>query len=232
MNIEDNNIHIWQLTVKDFISEIDDFLQILSNDEKKRAKRFKFPQHRDNYIITHGVLRKLLGQYLNQPPQDIIFIYNDHGKPSINNKIHFNMSHSKDLALFAFSNNQIGVDIEYIKPKIEYEELAKRFFSAQEYQAIMQTPAETRKKAFFNCWTCKEAFIKAIGEGLSFPLKDFDVAINANNNKSLLLNIHNSNYNPQNWSLFNISINNHYKAAVAVNAIINSKNIKKLTYKA
>jgi 4'-phosphopantetheinyl transferase len=155
-----------------------------------------------------------LGQYLNKPPQEITFIYNDHGKPSTKGNIHFNMSHSKDLALFAFSNNTIGVDIEYIKPKIEYEDIAKRFFSDYEYKAIMQTPAENRKQAFFNCWTRKEAFIKAIGEGLSFPLKDFDVEIN-DDNESLLLNIRSDKYNSQDWSLFNLNIDSHYKAAVA-----------------
>lgn len=215
VNLENNDVHIWQLNVKKQITKLNDLWEILSDDEKQRAEGFKFAEHRERFVITHGILRFLLANYLNKKPEAIKFEYGLHGKPAVNNgrkhgyALTFNMSHSHEVAIFGFTkDNEIGVDIEYIKEKIEYEDLAKRFFSDNENQDLQKISTNRRKQAFFNCWARKEAFIKAIGKGLSFPLDKFDVDINKDK-KTLLLN-------EQNWLLCAINIASNYAAALAV----------------
>lgn len=208
--LDNAGIHVWKASVKDFTAK--QFWPILSNPEKIRANRFVFPEHQDRFIIVHGILRNLLADYLHAKPEDLSFKTNKFGKPKINN-INFNISHSRDLALFAISNNyDVGVDIEFINKDIDLD-IAERFFSAHEAQALLKLPITQQPKAFFNCWTRKEAFIKAIGTGLSFPLHKFDVDISYNKD-SLLLNIRDAKYKPSDWKIFNLNVAKDYAAAL------------------
>jgi 4'-phosphopantetheinyl transferase len=178
--LDNAEVHVWMASVKDFIAKQKYFCSILSAPEKKRANRFVFPEHKKRFIIMHGILRELLANYLHTKPENLSFTSNKFGKPKIDN-INFNISHSRDLALFVFAKNyDVGVDIEFINKESMNLDIAERFFSTHEAQALLKLPVAKRPQAFFNCWTRKEAFIKAIGEGLAFPLNKFDVDINSN----------------------------------------------------
>jgi 4'-phosphopantetheinyl transferase len=210
--------HVWLVEVPNFIPQLDDFWEILADDEKERAERFVFAKHKEIYIIVHGILRQLLARYLQIKPQEINFINNNYGKPEVAN-IHFNISHSHDMALLGFTKNSpIGIDIEFMRKNFASLNIARRFFSEHEIKALSQ--AKNRTHAFFNCWTRKEAFIKAIGHGLSFPLNKFDVAIGTKKD-SLLLDVRDNKYKVSDWSLTSINIPNNYQGALAVFSSIN-----------
>ncbi len=207
--------HVWLVSIKNFISQLDEFQSMLSYNEKKQAQRFVFTQHRECFIVVHGILRQLLANYLSTSPETIDIIYNSYGKPGVEN-INFNISHSQDLALFAFTKNfDVGVDIEFVKKDFVGDDIACRFFSEHEIQALLKLSIPERTLAFFNCWTRKEAFIKAIGKGLSFPLNKFDVDIGYSR-KSLLLNVRNDAYKTSDWKLIDLNPPQNYAAALAV----------------
>ena len=152
----------------------------LSSDERDRAARFCFDKDRNSFIIARGLLRLVLGRHLNLPPEVIRFSYDFHGKPRVADvpNIKFNVSHSEGAAFHAVGrNHEIGADIERIRPLTNLEAIARRYFCHAEYCDLLSTPAEQRLEAFFHCWTRKEAFVKAIGEGLSYPLNQFQVTL-------------------------------------------------------
>ena len=156
-----------------------EFREILSVEEKVRADRFRFPEHRAHFIAGRGILRHLLAKYVQRKPKDLVFGYGAQGKPFLVDYpgFAFNISHSRNIGLFAFAHDLIlGVDIEMIDPTIEFEVIAPRFFSKNESDTLMALPIAERPLAFFNCWTRKEAFIKAKGGGLSIPLDQFEVS--------------------------------------------------------
>ena len=160
------------------------FLQrILSEDEVEIARRFRFEKDRLHWIAAHGILRLLLGNYLDIDPRKVLFMTNNYGKPFIaypshGTRLHFNLAHSDNLALYAFTyDRHIGVDVEYIRPNIDCEALAQRYFSPYERTLLQTLPLEVRREAFFLCWSRKEAYIKARGKGFSIPLDQFDVSL-------------------------------------------------------
>lgn len=172
-------VHVWKMMLSDCGAAPS--REILSKDEIKRAERFHFHVDRDRFIHTRNTLRRLLALYCEVEAEAIQFAYNSHGKPSLCNPDHteeicFNVTHSQDVALFAVSReDKIGIDVEYIRDTVEYLKLAKRFFSGEEYLALSCLSGTALKRGFYRYWTCKEAFVKAIGTGLSFPLADFTV---------------------------------------------------------
>jgi 4'-phosphopantetheinyl transferase len=153
----------------------------LSADEKSRAARFHFERDRRRFAAARGILRALLGRYLGADPSALVFAYGHHGKPALAPPwpgLRFNVSHSGSLALLAFAaEHEVGVDIEQERPVAEMDSIRRRCFSVQENAALEVLPEAERQRAFFRCWTRKEAFIKAIGEGLSHPLDAFDVTV-------------------------------------------------------
>jgi 4'-phosphopantetheinyl transferase len=160
-----NEVHVWQASLQ--VSSVTAWVPLLSADEQARANRFKFAIHRDRFIAARGMLRQLLASYLNDSPQHLTFCYGDRGKPAlVNAPIQFNVSHSEDVALYAISSHPVGIDVEKIR-EIDVAGLSQRFFTAAETHAIAQLPPEQRLKSFFRYWTCKEAYLKATGEGLS-----------------------------------------------------------------
>ena len=152
---------------------------VLSEDEQERAARFVFDLHRNRYIACRSVLRSLLGRYLHASPAELVFDYTPYGKPEITgSRIRFNVSHSEDRAIIALTlDDAVGVDVERLRPVQDCLGLAERFFSGPERARLESLPEELRNEAFLNCWTRKEAFIKAIGEGLSHPLDTFEVTL-------------------------------------------------------
>jgi 4'-phosphopantetheinyl transferase len=183
--------HVYHGPLDPQSNEIPQSLTLLSEDEKHRASRFHFEKNRNEFILSRGGLRSLLGSYLQIPAHEIRFAYTSHGKPFLadpaQQKLEFNISHTDGLVAFAFAwNHAIGVDVEAIRTNFKAEEIAERFFSDAERKAIHEYPSAERHPAFFRCWTRKEAYIKARGEGLSHPLSQFDVSLDITPAQTLL----------------------------------------------
>jgi 4'-phosphopantetheinyl transferase len=154
----------------------------LTRDERDRSARFRFERDRQHFIVAHGVLRELLGCYLQTEPGQIRFVYNAFGKPHLSpafgSRLKFNLSHSAGLALIAIAaDSNVGIDLEYIRARSEYADIARRFFSAAEVDHLTALPNHLYAEAFFSCWTKKEAYVKACGEGLALPLDSFSVPL-------------------------------------------------------
>jgi len=181
--IASREIHVWRapLNCPDLL--LQRLETTLAPDEIARADRFFFPLDRQHFVVARGILRQLLAGYLRRSPTDIEFAYHPRGKPYLapstgDPPIAFNISHSHDMALLAFSvGRELGVDIERIRPDIAADEIASRYFSPQEVAELQSLPPEQRPEAFCLCWTRKEAYIKARGEGLQIPLVSFRVSL-------------------------------------------------------
>jgi 4'-phosphopantetheinyl transferase len=161
-------------------AELAHYRSTLSLEERSRAERFSFENLKRSYTLSRGGLRILLAHYLNCSPNEIGIICGPRGKPALRDRsrIRFNMSHSGQMALYAFTHDcELGVDVEYLRPLDDSEAIAKRYFSAAEVTELLSLKPQERALAFFRCWTRKEAYIKAIGEGLSIPLDCFQVTL-------------------------------------------------------
>jgi 4'-phosphopantetheinyl transferase len=186
-----------------------------------RAKRYIFEYDRKRFVVRRGILRALLGSYLGISPEQVRFTYGKNQKPELTgtsdaDKIHFNISHSEGLAVFAFSNNsEIGVDIEYIRDVPEMDRIIDRLFSEREKSILDSLYGKEKNQAFFNCWTRKEAYIKALGEGLSYPLDSFDVSL-VPDHPAKILGIKESEESASQWELVDLKITAGYTAVVAV----------------
>jgi 4'-phosphopantetheinyl transferase len=149
---------------------------LLSTDECQRAARFHFERHRRRFIACRGQVRRILGNYLDTSAAQVRFQYGRMGKPALDapwngSPIRFNVSNSHEAALCAVAlDRELGVDIEHIRAPSDFDGLAARFFARSEVALLRSLPAERRLEAFFNCWTRKEAVLKAVGTGLAFPL--------------------------------------------------------------
>ncbi len=155
----------------------------LSQDELERASRFATDELRHRYVVARGILRSLLGIFLSQSPGSLQFRYGEHEKPFLAGEaatsgLQFNVSHSHDLGLFAFRfGSELGVDVEKTRTNLEQTEIATRFFSASESAKLRSLPETEQGQYFFALWTCKEAFVKAHGGGITFGLSRFDVQL-------------------------------------------------------
>lgn len=173
-------VHIWRVRLEQPGDKATSFKSVLSPDELERAGRFYFDRDRQRYIVARGQLRWLLADYLSQPAAEIDFEYSAQGKPGLVGEagVQFNVSHAQDVILLGFCRGTpLGVDVEQVRPLSDMDAVAHRSFSTEEYADYLSFPPEQKPTAFFNCWTRKEAFIKAVGEGLSYPLREFSVAL-------------------------------------------------------
>ena len=156
---------------------------LLSDAERQRASRFLFERDRDRFIVARACLRQLLAARLCTAPDSVELVYGAHGKPALapwyaDTDLRFNVSHCDDLTLYAFScGREIGIDVEAVRPIRDADDIAARFFSQRENRAYRALEPSDRPLGFFQCWTRKEAFIKALGDGLSYPLNRFDVSL-------------------------------------------------------
>src|SRR6266571_3882547 len=154
----------------------------LTPDERTRSARFRFERDRQRFMVARGVLRDLLGRYLQTQPSQIRFAYNAFGKPDLDpefaSRLKFNLSHSAGVALIAIATeSNVGVDLEYIRAQSDYAEVARHFFSAAEVDQLSALPDHLYAEAFIGCWTKKEAYVKARGRGLALPLQSFTVPL-------------------------------------------------------
>jgi len=216
--LSESQIHVWRAPLKISETTLRRFAGSLSADEQTRALRFHFEKHRKGFVAARGWLRTVLGRYLETSPAALNFTYSSYGKPFISDTgshLLFNVAHSGDFALYAFTlSSEIGVDIEMINPAFATHEVAERFFSANEVAALRQIATEDQSRAFFDCWTRKEAFIKAQGMGLSLPLDQFEVSLK--HDKPQLLRTNWDLGEAMRWSLINIDVGSEYAAALAV----------------
>lgn len=198
---------------------------MLAADEISRADRFHFAKDRDHFIVARGLLRTLLAAYLGADAAGLRFAYAEKGKPSLADAsnagsqpdaVNFNLAHSHGGALYAFSRGrELGVDLEFIRENFEGEKIAERFFSAAEIETLELVPRELKEQAFFECWTRKEAYIKARGEGLSMPLDEFDVSLRPGEPAALLRN-HKDPDEVTRWTMRSITVSAGYVAALVV----------------
>jgi 4'-phosphopantetheinyl transferase len=170
--LAEQEVHLWRVDL-DANQDYSRLAQLLSPDETERAERFRFETLRQRFIVGRGALRSLLGHYLNLAPRSLQFSYGTYGKPELADdsnplKLRFNVTHSSGLALYGVTcDRAIGIDLEYIRPVNDLMQLTRRFFSAQEHAAISALPPAEQQTAFFRHWVCKEAYLKATGEGIS-----------------------------------------------------------------
>jgi 4'-phosphopantetheinyl transferase len=219
--LDEGEVHIWRGCLPQPEETAAALCKTLSADEHQRAQRFVFEPDRQRFICARGILRMLLGRYLGQAPENLRFSYSRYGKPALahpaKSPIGFNLSHSHELVLCAFARNrEIGVDVEHVREDRATREIAERFFSEHEVAMLRSLPAEEQAKAFFDCWTRKEAYIKGRGEGLSFPLKQFDVSLLPGAPAALLACRDQANPRALLWTLREISAGAGYAAAIAV----------------
>lgn len=172
-------VHLWRASLRPCPAVLQRLHATLSAAERERAARFRFDEHRERFVAGRGIQRAILGGYAGIPPARVRYRTGGHGKLELDDgrgRIRFNATNCEDRALFAVVPwRRIGIDLEAVRPVPEAESIIESFFSAAERRAFLAVPANARDEAFFACWTRKEAFIKALGGGLSIPLDDFDV---------------------------------------------------------
>ncbi len=210
-------VHLWHCRFDANKRNIETFKRILSDDEKEKAAKFKFDIHREQAVISRGVLRTLLGKYIKKHPHDLRFGYTEFGKPFLkeNSSLGFNVSHSGNRAIFGFVHHaEIGVDIEKRKDDFEVMEIAQHFFSSDEILALENLPQIQRISAFYRCWTRKESFIKAKGSGLSFPLASFSVSLDMDNAE--LLRTDWDAVEKGEWRMFSFQPEEGYLGAISI----------------
>jgi 4'-phosphopantetheinyl transferase len=220
LELPEEEVHVWRIFVTQSPVVVDFLRERLSADERAKADRFYFAQDRQRYTVAHGALRILLTRYLHVAPTEasrLPFIQNAYGKPALaTGELRFNLSHSQDLTLIAFSRTrEVGVDVEYMRPGIDNEELSKHYFSSREYAMLQALPQAMRRAAFYHCWSRKEAYIKVRGMGLSLPLDSFDVSVHPEE-PAMFLGSREKLDAQLRWEMAALPVGAEYAAALAV----------------
>ncbi len=235
LRVANTKVHIWHASLQQPLEVVQKLEAVLSEEERQRAERFRFKEHRHSFIVSRGILRDLLSRYTGIQPGRIRFKYNLAGKPFLANEeavpdIYFNLSHAGKLVLYAFSwGRQVGIDVECVRPMEEMDQVAERIFSPGEYDRFRKISEKDRLRAFYNCWTRKEAFIKAVGEGLSFPLREVEVSLEMDV-PAQFITILGSRQEAERWTLHNLKTWDGYAAALGVEGSDHSISHKQWTY--
>lgn len=219
--LSSDDVHVWRACLDVTESRLRSLAHIISKDELRKANSFYFKRDREHFIVGRGILRTILGRYLDVEPRRLHFCYNPYGKPTLANtsgkdNLSFNLSHSHGLVLYAITRvREIGIDLERIRPELTDDNIAERFFSHREIAILNGLSGNIRRQTFFNYWSRKEAYIKARGEGLSIPLACFDVSM-APGNPMVLLNPERVPESFPHWYLRDLIVGSNYVAAIAV----------------
>ena len=216
-----DDVHVWRASLEQPPACVRQLARALSGDERARADRFHFERHRRRFIVGRGVLRVILGRYLSIEPHRLRFRYGPRGKPYLATEsgagaLHFNLAHSHELALYAFVRGpELGIDLEHVHPMPDAERISTQFFSARENVALRALPSHQKLEAFFNCWTRKEAYLKATGTGLARPLDEFDVSLHPSE-PVRLLHVRGEPQEAARWSLESLVPGADYIGAVII----------------
>jgi 4'-phosphopantetheinyl transferase len=222
-HLTDYEVHIRAASLKKATDSISALEQILSPDEQARAQQFKLEADRNCFIAGRGLLRTILSSYAEMDPAQLQFTYSKRGKPALSNiseqgTLYFNVAHSKDLLLIAVTRAcAVGIDVEWIRPINNAEEIATRFFSPREAAKLMALANDQHIPAFFNLWTRKEAWLKATGDGLSEMLREVEVSF-LPEEPARVLAISGNEEAAQCWTLLELTPASGFAAAVAVEA--------------
>lgn len=219
LTLGEAEVHLWRASLDVSTAQLAQLTQVLSTDERDRANGFKFDQHRHAYIAARGILRHILSGYLQIDPGHLRFQYSDRGKPSLVSSnplsLTFNLSHSHNLVLYAVTRHApIGVDVECVRSLPNADKLAERFFSPQEATLIRSVAAPDQERVFFKLWTCKEAYLKAIGEGIG-GLDTVEISLGLPVSEPVLL-LPQAPETVRDWSLQTVFLGDRYVAALAV----------------
>jgi len=214
-NLDAHSVHVWSGALDLNAQDLCACESVLSDDERARADQFKFEKDRKHFVLARGILRYLLSHYAGRAPSDFSFVYGQKGKPELSNEgggLQFNVSHSNGVGAWAFSlNRPVGVDIEWVGRRVDVGGIGRRFFSENEWATLNEMPEKKRRHSFFLCWTRKEAFVKALGDGLSFSLKAFDVSVHG---QARLTRVE-GDQDPDNWTMQSFEPFENYMCAVA-----------------
>jgi 4'-phosphopantetheinyl transferase len=215
-SLASGTVHVWRIALDQPDDNLRRFRRTLEPDELNRASRFHFEKHQRHFIVARGFLRSVVARYLETQPEALRFSYGAYGKPALASEhvLRFNLSHSHEVALLAVTlDAELGVDVEHIRVDFASEEIARRFFSRAEVDVFNALPKEEQVAAFFRCWTRKEAYIKAIGKGLSQALDAFDVTLTADAQAELLRA---EEDDVERWWMTDIDVGDGYAGALAV----------------
>lgn len=213
--LEEGVVDVWRVGVPVWRHRLDALAACLDAEESRRAAAFHFDRDRHSYVVARGVLRLLLGRYLSMPPAAVRIGAGSHGKPEVEEPLEFNLSHSGDLVLMAFAPGcRVGIDVERIEARVDPLGLARGFFAPGETAALEALAQERRRDAFFACWSRKEAWLKVTGTGLSFPLRDFEVGLEADS-ADALRSVGGSREAALRWQVRDLDVGPGYRAALA-----------------
>ncbi len=221
MTLIKDNIDVWCVSIDVDESVLYSLMRTLSEEEREKARRMKIEKPRKYYMASRGLLRQILAAYVKQAPELLEFEYGPNGKPTLSEKfdnsgIKFNVSHSHGLALCCVTRErEIGADIEKMRDDVEITDISKRFFSSREHEELIKLPVDDQKRGFYNCWTRKEAYLKATGQGLTFPLSQFDMSLTPG--EPAVMIAHQSDPGQVSmWSIVDLDVGPDYAAAIAV----------------
>lgn len=217
---DSDTVHVWWFALDVDPAERTVLAATLSADERARAGRFLRPIDRERYITARGVLRHLLGDGLGCAPAEVSFRYGPRGKPGLDggeeHRLEFNLSHRESQGIVALARGRrVGIDVERINPGLIEERIPEQFFSPREVAALRALPRELQPGAFFACWTRKEAYVKARGDGLSLGLDRFDVSLSPGE-PAALLRTEDDPLDAERWSLHALTRPPDIVAALAV----------------
>lgn len=206
----EREVHVWAVPLS---GSVERYQPLLSAPELARLERLRFLDHRRRFVLWHGALRSILAGYCGVDPAALAFRQGPRGKPYLDGqRFHFNLSHSGQLAMVAVGHDELGVDCEKVRHLESQQDIARRHFSAAEFAALAALQPDEQLRGFYRCWTRKEAFIKAVGAGLSMPLDVFDVSID---DRPRFLGFRDSDECPERWTLADVSPHADYAAALA-----------------
>jgi 4'-phosphopantetheinyl transferase len=219
-----DEVDVWRVHLDVDGGRLRELWPTLSADEQSRADRFHFAADRKHFIVARAALRNILGRYCGAAPQSLKFSYDEYGKPSLDaeagGRLRFNVSHTKGVALYGLAlGRAVGIDVELLREDFPGFEIAERFFSRAEVEALRALPASECADAFFKCWTRKEAYIKARGEGLSHPLHKFTVTLSPGEAAALLC----ADDDPDEaarWTMLELFAGPAYRAALVVGGTV------------
>ena len=225
LTLADDEVHVWRAALDLPEAVVHDLRRTLDAAEIVRAERFHFHKDRDHFIVARGLLRTILGRYLKADPCTLGFRYGTQGKPYLirpqhqsdeDDALQFNLSHSAGVVLLAVtSNRELGIDLERIRPEFASESIAEQYFSPPEIATLRSLPVTVQPAAFFNCWTRKEAYLKARADGLSFPLDQFDVSL-IPGEPPVLFRVRSEPCEIERWSLHQLNPGSEYAATLVI----------------